>query len=170
MSRFSRLASLAFLLACSPVAAQQTSRVDDLEKRLTTLEAQVSAMAKELAELRRSVTVPAAGYAAEANPQETTVLAEVQKLGGTVARDPTSRAVISVDLKNTKVTDAELEHLQRLSSLQLLNLTYTKVTDTGLAHLAALTSLRTLNLDFTPTTDAGLAHVNPHYSRNPLRV
>ena len=39
-----------------------------------------------------------------------------------------------------------------------LDLSETRVSDAGLAHLARLTSLQALNLGLTQVTDAGLAH------------
>lgn len=66
---------------------------------------------------------------------------------------------IKRDLSNTKITDAGLEHLKGLTSLQTLYLTNTQVTDAGLVHLKGLTSLQGLNLYGTRVTDAGLVHL-----------
>jgi uncharacterized protein YjbI with pentapeptide repeats len=67
--------------------------------------------------------------------------------------------VVGVDLSGRQVTDAGLEHLKGLTSLQDLDLTGTQVTDAGLEHLKALTSLQVLDLSGTQVTDAGLEHL-----------
>jgi hypothetical protein len=71
----------------------------------------------------------------------------------------------------TKVTQAELEHLRELTAdnglanlkhlteLQTLDLRQTKVTDAGLVNLQGLTHLTLLDLADTQVTDAGLAHI-----------
>ena len=69
-----------------------------------------------------------------------------------------------------EVTDAELAHLQGLTSLQWLNLTSEQVTDAGLAHLQRLTKLRGLDLDNTQVTDAGLAHLQRLTSLRELSI
>ena len=45
-----------------------------------------------------------------------------------------------------EVTDAGLEHLKGLTSLQILVARQTQVTDAGLEHLKGLTSLQGLDL------------------------
>ncbi len=62
-----------------------------------------------------------------------------------------------LDLLNTAVTDAGLEHLVGLTRLQRLNLGYTGVSDTGLKRLKGLTELRSLGLARTSVTDAGVS-------------
>jgi len=66
------------------------------------------------------------------------------------------QSVMLVELQGTKITDAELERLQGLVTLQYLLLSSTQITDTGLAHLKGLTSLEGLGLDNTQITDTGL--------------
>lgn len=71
------------------------------------------------------------------------------------------------DLKNlqalavssTKITDAGLAHLAKLTALKSLYLNDTRIKDAGLAHLAKLTGLQRLDLDSTRITGAGLAHL-----------
>lgn len=65
----------------------------------------------------------------------------------------------ALSLNETHVTDAGLAHLKRLTNLHELDLRHTQVTDGGLAHLAALMSLQELSLDATQVTDAGLTHL-----------
>ncbi len=84
--------------------------------------------------------------------------AAIKKLGGFVFFDEKKpgKPVISVDLSETKVTDAELVHLKELTELQTLDLALTKVTDAGLVYLKGLTKLQTLDLNRTKVTDAGV--------------
>ncbi len=63
----------------------------------------------------------------------------------------------SLDLYDTKVTDAGLVHLKGLTNLETLDLAFTKVTGAGLVHLKGLTNLETLWLTGTKVTDAGVA-------------
>lgn len=90
------------------------------------------------------------------------IVAEIEKCGGKVERDGNASdgPVILVDLRDTKVTDAGLEHLSGLSHLQTLALVNTDVTDAGLGHLTELSNLRDLSLANTKVTDAGLDHLN----------
>ncbi len=62
-------------------------------------------------------------------------------------------------LDNTKVSDAGLERLKGLTKLQLLSLVNTKVGDAGLQHLKGLTQLQGLSLVNTKVSDAGLEHL-----------
>jgi hypothetical protein len=71
----------------------------------------------------------------------------------------TLTTLTSVDLRDTNITDTGLEHLKGLSKLQTLDLHGTKVTDAGLERLKGLTTLRSLSLYSTKVTDAGLVHL-----------
>ncbi len=69
-----------------------------------------------------------------------------------------------LDLHLTEITDAGLEELKGLNSLQELGLNNTQVSDTQITdaesvHLKGLTSLRDLFLSRTQITDAGLAEI-----------
>ncbi len=104
------------------------------------------------------LAVVVCGCTAKVNPEQTKAIAEIERLGGKVTIDKGSpdKSVIEVNLSNTHVTDAGLEHLKALTQLQELNLFSTKVTDAGLEHLKGLTQLTMLVL-FTPkVTDAGV--------------
>ncbi|PHR86364.1 MAG: hypothetical protein COA78_38045 [Blastopirellula sp.] len=90
--------------------------------------------------------------------QQRLAVAEIQKLGGRVHLNQTG-TVNQVDLRNTKITDAGLEHLKGLTSLTSLNLDGTQVTDAGLESLNGLTSLKGLSLHRTQITDAGLENL-----------
>jgi RNA polymerase sigma factor (sigma-70 family) len=124
--------------------------------------------------------VPAAG----AEDEQERAIAEIRRLGGQVYIEgsPEDRAVRVVlqyaklrdgdlaclkgvrqlrylSLYGSQVTDAGLAHLQRLTTLQDLDLAVTKVTDGGLAKLKGLKQLQSLNLLATNISDAGLAHL-----------
>ena len=67
--------------------------------------------------------------------------------------------VTKVDLRLRSVTDADLEHLKGLTTLQHLDLSWNKITDDGLEHLKGLTNLESLILNDVTIADAGLAHL-----------
>lgn len=79
-------------------------------------------------------------------------------LGGSCQCDEESpgRPIAAVTLSGTKVTDAGLEYLRRLTSLEWLSLRGTRVTDVGLEHLKGLTFLQEVGLRDTHVTDAGV--------------
>lgn len=79
----------------------------------------------------------------------------VMKLGGKATIREGS--VREVDLSRTPVSDAQVEHLHALKSLEALSLEATEVGDLGAAAIAALPSLKTLNLSHTMTSDKALA-------------
>ncbi len=123
--------------------------------------ASVQSSTKEGSETE-SKAAPIHRLGAEPNADEANTVAEIEKLGGKVIRDEKSPGgpVISVDLQRTKVTDADLVHLDGLTQLKSLDLSQTKVTDAGLLHLKGLPHLLDLKLDLTPKiTDAGLVHL-----------
>jgi Leucine-rich repeat (LRR) protein len=62
-----------------------------------------------------------------------------------------------LDLDRTRVGDAGLAHLRGLSGLKGLGLSGTRVTDAGLTRLRVLRNLQGVNLDGTRVSDAGLA-------------
>ena len=61
----------------------------------------------------------------------------------------------TLDLSETQVGDAGLEHLGELSGLHWLSLDSTNVTDAGLMHLKGLSNLDQLNINDTLVTEAG---------------
>jgi hypothetical protein len=67
--------------------------------------------------------------------------------------------VISLNLRDTKITSSGLAHLKDLSSLRRLHLERTDIDDRGLENLSGLTELEYLNLYQTQVSDAGLAHL-----------
>ena len=100
--------------------------------------------------------------------REQAVVAKIQKVGGFVVYHEMKgpdwltrhfRKVQTVNLADTRVTDAEMGHLAELTGLEALDLQLTRVTDAGLVHLRGLISLDELYLFRTHVTDAGLVHL-----------
>jgi imidazolonepropionase-like amidohydrolase len=83
---------------------------------------------------------------------------EIEKLGGKVEFNA-NREVVKVDLHGTKITDADLRHLEKFTELESLDLRLTSIGDEGIAHLAGLRYLKFLNLFRTNLSDAGLANL-----------
>jgi hypothetical protein len=67
--------------------------------------------------------------------------------------------VIHVNLRTARIRDTELEHLDRLTHLQWLDLGGTPVTEAVLQHIEGLNQLEALNLVGTHVTDVCLEHV-----------
>ena len=59
----------------------------------------------------------------------------------------------------SRITDAGVEHLAQLRSLEALSLTDTQITDVSLQHLSQIASLKGLGLVGTPITNEGLKHL-----------
>ncbi|MEM1294893.1 MAG: c-type cytochrome domain-containing protein [Verrucomicrobiota bacterium] len=73
--------------------------------------------------------------------------------------EPIADQIAAVDIARTKVSDAGLATIGRMTNLRQLKVEKTNVSDAGLKHLSGLTSLEYLNLYGTQVTDAGLAHL-----------
>ena len=97
----------------------------------------------------------------EVNPEEASIVAEIENLGGEVTVDQGSgeKSVIDVRLTCCNVTDAWLDRLKGLTRLQSLSLNGTNVTDAGLKRLEGMKSLQDLSLYDTLVTDAGLEYL-----------
>jgi internalin A len=93
-------------------------------------------------------------------PEQEQAINLIKKMGGQVQRDPKApgQPAIGISLRGTHVTDADLESLKQLKSLQILNLSQTAITDAGLKPIASLPNLRNLILPVS-ITDAGLVHL-----------
>jgi hypothetical protein len=89
---------------------------------------------------------------------ETRAIWTVEGLGGNVVRDPDAAGhpVVSVELGNTRVRDADLKVLRQFPELRELHLIGTDVTDAGLREIGELRGLQMLNLRRTRVTDSGL--------------
>jgi serine/threonine protein kinase len=91
-----------------------------------------------------------------------TGLAAIVELGGKIQydeRDPT-RSVESTNLDRAVITDADLAHLEGLTTLKRLDLVGTPIGDAGLVHLRTLRGLLWLELSSTQVTDKGLAELS----------
>jgi tetratricopeptide (TPR) repeat protein len=88
-------------------------------------------------------------------------LSLVEMLGGRVRIDESQadKPVVAVNLRGTRVKDADLAMLQSLEQLQELDLGETEIGDSGLPHLAQLLKLQTLILQLTLITDHGMEHL-----------
>jgi Leucine-rich repeat (LRR) protein len=86
---------------------------------------------------------------------------EIVRFGGKYAIDDNlpEKPIVELDLRNSKITDAELILLKDLPSLRRLFLGATSITDAGLAHVAGLSQLEALDLTRTIVGDAGLVHL-----------
>ena len=69
--------------------------------------------------------------------------------------------IVTVNLIDGSLTDAEVEHVAALSSLETLYLDGTDVTDSGLERLAGLPHLGTIGLSETQITDTCLLYTSP---------
>ena len=68
--------------------------------------------------------------------------------------------IYDLNLSNTKVTDAGLAALAKMTNLHRLHLEKTAVTDAGLAHLKGLENLEYLNLYHTGVSDQGVSELS----------
>jgi len=65
----------------------------------------------------------------------------------------------SLDLADTKLTDAGMAHLPKFEKLAKLSLFYCNISNEGLRHLSSMASLEVLNLDSLDIGDEGLLHL-----------
>ena len=65
----------------------------------------------------------------------------------------------ALDLARTRVSNAGIEFLGKLTALRELDLAYAELDDAGLASLGGLTRLESINLDSTHVTDASVPHL-----------
>jgi WD40 repeat protein/serine/threonine protein kinase len=116
------------------------------------------------------LAVPAGDEAAPGDPPD--AIAALEKLGAKVIRDESlpGKPVVEADLKDTKVTDAELKALASLTRLRSLDLRRTAVTDNGLKELAPLRELRALELGETRVAGPGLRDLAPLARLETLRL
>jgi hypothetical protein len=96
--------------------------------------------------------------AARADDGEAEAVRAVQRLGGSVERDPSApgRPVVGVDLYATAATDADVRRLLAFGRLRWLDLGETRVTDAGVRQLGCLPELRGVTLCDTAVSDDGL--------------
>jgi len=97
-----------------------------------------------------------------ANTAEQVALAVVMRLNGRMHRIGDH---LSVNLSNTKVTDADLAQLEGVVRIKNLRLENTQVTDAGLEHLSGLTNLTSLDLRNTRVSDEGIKNLKQQLPR-----
>ena len=84
---------------------------------------------------------------------------KIEHLGGKVTLDNRNKVIVGVILTGEGVTDAALEPIRGLSTLESLDLGNSKVTDAGLECLKGLAKLQSLTLNNTQLSDAGLDQI-----------
>jgi hypothetical protein len=91
-----------------------------------------------------------------AHVQHDAVLA-IKRLGGSVQfHIGKLTSLRSLDLSNTRITDAGMIHLKGLNNLEGLSLDGNQISDAGSAQLKCLTKLKLLSLAGTNVTNAGV--------------
>ena len=85
--------------------------------------------------------------------------AAVRELGAEIKRDDNGH-VLSADLSEANITDADLQHLLPLSKLEVLSLRGTSLTDAAVLYLNGLRSLERLDLRDTKISPAGIERLN----------
>ena len=95
------------------------------------------------------------GSSSNAQPSTPDQIDKLKKLGARIKLDDQNR-VISVNLGERRVADADLVHLKGLDHLQELDLTRTSVTSAGLANIKDLKTLRRLFLTETKVDESGI--------------
>lgn len=66
-----------------------------------------------------------------------------------------------LDLSQTQITSADIEHLSGLTHLESLHLGRTRIDDDSLVHVRSMQKLRDLNLRSTRIGNAGIKHLLP---------
>jgi Leucine-rich repeat (LRR) protein len=79
-------------------------------------------------------------------------------------------SLVELNLFQTQLTDASLDHLKNFPNLRRLDLSHTPITDAGLPALIELQNLRELVLDGTDITSAGLVAVSKLKSLTSLDI
>lgn len=83
---------------------------------------------------------------------------------------PVAAYIVWADLARTKITDAGLATLAKMTNLERLHLENTAVTDAGLAQLTGLAKLEYLNIYGSKVTDAGIAKLASNKALKKLYV
>lgn len=86
-------------------------------------------------------------------------LSDVGANGTALAKLPHPEKLISLDMAQSRITDAEVAHLARLTNLETLDLSQTELTDAAVDTLSKLTSLKRLTLTQTKISEAGTARL-----------
>ena len=159
-------------------AAKKTPEIEGFLKALASVKAAPAAKKEEAAkpkaaplteaEKKAVAEVSAKMAALNASLMPLSLDTEQLRLGTVNAADkfgdkelallaPVGAQVLWVDLARTKVTDAGLATVSKMTNLERLHLENTGITDAGLDQLKGLAKLEYLNLYGTKVTDAGIA-------------
>lgn len=154
-----------------------------LKSKAPTVVKEVKPKAKPLTEAEKKVIADAAAKmgAINASLMQVSLDSEQLRLVCVNAADkfgdkeladlaPVAAHIVWADLARTKVTDAGLASLVKMSNLERLHLENTAITDGGLAQLTGLAKLEYLNLYGTKVTDAGLAKLATNKALKKLYV
>ena len=85
-------------------------------------------------------------------------VAALEQAGASINVTATFGSVYSIE-SGSDLTDDDLKHLQRITSLTELELDSRHITDAGLVHLQGLSRLKTVSLRSTRVTEAGSAEL-----------
>jgi serine/threonine protein kinase/Leucine-rich repeat (LRR) protein len=106
-------------------------------------------------ELRKGDTLPKEPFALHGLS-----VAQIITVGNTdLAALHDCRSLLRLEIDDTSVTDAGLEHLTSCHSLEFLSLVRNKITDAGVAHLKKCPQLKSLIVDQTAISDTSLQHL-----------
>ncbi|NQT37245.1 MAG: hypothetical protein HQ581_07135, partial [Planctomycetes bacterium] len=83
-------------------------------------------------------------------------LSDVGAKGSALALLPHPEKLVSLNMAQSRITDAEVAHLAKMTNLEILNLNETGITDAAVDTLSTLTSLGQLHLSQTGITEAGM--------------
>ena len=106
------------------------------------------------------LTHPASTDADEAGlPRTPQVRATIKRLGGSVRQLPSGSLDVAFHLRGRTLRDVDLPKIATLNNVVSLNLRDTRVTSAGLAHLTGMQTLRRLHLERTQVDDTGMQYV-----------
>jgi hypothetical protein len=96
------------------------------------------------------------------SPEREAAIAAVEKLGGKVGIDgeAAGQPVWRVDLSATAANDQVVKQLSAFPDLEVLDVSETRITDAALITVGRLSKLREILLDGTAVTDRGLGQLN----------
>ncbi len=80
--------------------------------------------------------------------------------GTSAIKTSDSGEIIGVDLAHTPTTDADVEMVASIPSIETLMINGTNVTDAGIAHLKKLPNLKRLTLYGTAVSDGAIVHLS----------
>ncbi len=84
---------------------------------------------------------------------------EKSKVGDGGVAKITGLPLKSLNLNYTAVTDAAMESIGKITTLESIQLDSSRITDVGMVHVAKLTNLKRLRIRDTDVTGDGLQHV-----------